>query len=464
MKKARTYFILFVLLLAIGACDKGTTADLIVWRGKLEVDWHADKEFYPEIFDSLRAGDELIIGVEYTGSEWPLVTLFDEMHTGMAGAGRVVIDENTREVSFSVTSEMDKVIHKGGIVLSGEGYNVTSIGIKRNKDAIDIENAVWFGHIEISSEKNSTLSFSRRTFYKIHEGDVMQFKLSEVNDSAYMTLHSTQWQSLPNSTTNINGSNVIEYAIDHEGLELMRRDGLLISGKGYSLDRIDVKSPIWSGSELINWYEYAGGVKLDSTLFKDAKVGDKIVACYAYIGGDDWPQIAFFNSKWTEITGTGRTLVYSNMHNKSVYITKDMLEEIKRDGIIVTGVGYILKAVSLIDGKLLPYMEDASWIGDTQMTPDWNTMQLLAPKCFANAKAGDIMRLKVSKVHNDAMISLRPGSWGYFDKMEVAHINPHTEYYDYVLTDYLLNAINKNDGCVIFGTGYNLNAMQIIKQ
>lgn len=215
---------------------------------------------------------------------------------------------------------------------------------------------------------------------------------------------------------------------------------------------------------MINWYEYSGGVKLDPSLFKDAKVGDKIVACYAYIGGDDWPQIAFYDNEWKDIPGTGRTLIYSNMHNRSLYITQDMQKLIQSEGMIVTGVGYILKAVCLLSGKVQPYMENANWIGDTQMTPDWNTMQLFAPSCFAEARPGDIMRLSVSKVHNDAMISLRPGSWGFFDEMEVARLNPHTEYYDYTLTEYLLNAINQNDGCVIFGTGYNLNAMHIIRQ
>jgi len=462
--KTTVLFILPIIVLVLSSCSTKKPVDGIkIWEGSLDVHWNLDKPFDPELFDSLRAGDELVIGLEYTGSPWPIVALFDDKHMGMAGAGRWPIDESTTEISYNVTYDMNKTIHKSGVVLSGEGYTAKSIKIIHHEPIDNIEDATWFGHVEMTPAWKRLVTLSQNTFANVDEGDILRFVMSDVTDTACFKLWTMQWTPMPNGLNGLNGKTDFEYAINHEAIELLHRDGLLINGTGFSLDRIELKKPIWKGTEVVNWNNHIK-VKIAPEVFKDVKVGDKLITCYGYIGDDEWPQIAFLDEDWHDIPGTGKILLYSIMNSCSLYVTQEMLDHIKSKGMYISGAGYILKSLCVVKGDFEPYMKDAKWIGETKMTSDWNTVQRLSATCFTDANVGDIMRLSVSDVGVNAMISLRLGSWEMYEQIEGARLSQNAKTYDYELTDKLLRSIRENEGCVLFGTGYTLKAMHIVKK
>lgn len=464
MKTLYHYITFIVVLLTFISCSKKPEANMItIWEGSLNVDWHTDKSFDPELFDSLKAGDEIIIGIDYKGSEWPIVALFDDTHQGMTGAGRIPIESDTKEVSFSVTCDMSKTIHEGGLILSGEGYKATSVKIRQHDPIKNIEMATWFGHVKMKPEWKSIVTLSRKTFDHVDEGDVLRFIMSDVSDSACFRLYTTQWKDMPNSLVGLNGKKTFEYAINHEAIDNLHRDGLLVNGIGFTLERIEIKKPIWKGTEIINWNKHSF-VKIEPEIFKDLELGDELLVCYGYIGDDEWPQIAFLDDNWDDIPGTGRTLLYSIMNNCSLHVTQEMLDHLQNKGMLITGVGYILKSICIAKGEAKPYMEGAKWIGEVKMTSDWNTSQGLSPACFNNAHVGDIMRLTISDVRNNAMISIRPYTTDHFDQMEARHVSPKTQTFDFELTENILTTIEKSAGCAVSGTGYTLNAMHIVKK
>ena len=124
----------------------------------------------------------------------------------------------------------------------------------------------------------------------------------------------------------------------------------LIQNKSISNERGNASTIIWTGSQIIDWnISPKKYVKLDNSSFTDAKIGMKLRINFINI--KVWAQGHISSSNWKDIpdANTNENLTYNWGDYYEFMISNDMLVELQENGVIITGVGYTLKSVELID-------------------------------------------------------------------------------------------------------------------
>jgi len=124
----------------------------------------------------------------------------------------------------------------------------------------------------------------------------------------------------------------------------------LIQKKTISKERGNASSIIWSGSQIIDWnISPKKYVQLEKSSFADTKVGMKLRINFSNL--KVWAQGHITSSNWKDIpdADTKENLTYNWGDYYEFIITNDMLVEFQENGMIITGVGYTLKSVELID-------------------------------------------------------------------------------------------------------------------
>ena len=124
----------------------------------------------------------------------------------------------------------------------------------------------------------------------------------------------------------------------------------LIQNKSISNERGNASTIIWTGSQIIDWnISPKKYVKLDNSSFTDAKIGMKLRINFTNI--KVWAQGHISSSNWKDIpdANTNENLTYNWGDYYEFIISNDMLVELQENGVIITGVGYTLKSVELID-------------------------------------------------------------------------------------------------------------------
>lgn len=451
-----------IVVVPLACVDEQKDVDYVMWRGDMYVNWQEVKTFEPELFDSLRAGDKLIIGIKYIGdTPWPVVSLFDLSMKSMQGAGKIQIYEGTERVAYSITKDMADYIHENGLAISGEGFNVLSLAVKHSEYSKLDEKALWFGSV-VMHDWTQYLDYSRASFRDLQMGDILRFTMSNVTDTAELMFHTGMWGDLPNSRAYLLNDSIYEYVVNSEALEKIQEDGLSVSGVGFTMNRLEVISPLWRGKESLDWRN-GDKIFFGPELFKEAKIGDKLVACFDYVGKCSWPQITFMDSTWTDLPGTGRMPVKENMSSITYYITEILLRKLQSQGTMVSGIGFNLRSVAVVHSPTDEYTKSSYWIGNIEMDDQWKAFQNFEPQGLKGLNVGDVLRFSVSRIQPGGYISLRPGDWTSFEGLSVYPLDKKMNHFDFVLNESMVKKI-KQSGFIIFGTKYTLTALHIIKR
>lgn len=464
MNYIRTSILFSIVAIATLVSCSSPSYDVEVWSGDADINWNESRfqRIETELLDSLRPGDEIVINFDYIGNdEWPIITLFDDNWGTMAGVGRIAITEDMTEASFYATQQMADSIKAKGLLVSGIGFRMRRVGIRHHETPDGLATLAWLGNTPMKDQQ-SFQDFSSRTFRDLVEGDVLRFTFSDIKDTVQFILYTGQWMPISSSHIVTHSDTIFECVADKDLISKATREGLRISGKGSNIRRLDIIKPIWQGEEHIDWFR-PEFITCDSLAFKDIRVGDYIVVSIDYTGEGDFPQVALLDDEWGGIDGAGKIRI--NQHDSSVTfcVTQPMYETLRKRGAVVTGIGYNIKAVSIIHGRTFPGMETASWIGEIKMNVAWSAFQLFPAATFSNVEPGDVMRVSVTDVYDGARITLRSGEWNYIDGVVVSSMEPNEKSFDFVFTPEILKAIKKDEGLVVFGTNYTLNMMHLIK-
>lgn len=446
------------------SCNQSPKTDVNIWNGHHLCSNFNDSITIPcELFDSLRTGDEIVVEFKYINEECPTFGILDGKRNEFVGTSRLyTTDRNLDNFSFFVSPSMADSIRHSGLTIYGKSFELTTLGIRHNNTPIDYDNIIWYGKVSMTDDNQTQHEFTAKTFIKAQDGDVMCLAVDNIGDSAAIVMTTAGRQSNIICKQNITNDSIISIVLDHKILESLRREGLKINGRRFTSRQLVFKHPEWQGRAILNWDNGDYQMTPPET-YKDAKLGDQIKICFTYTGESEWPQMAFIDNQWNDLPGTGRTLIENDMNSISFYVTQQMLERIQKEGMLITGIGFMLKSVYIQKGEATPLMDGARWIGHVDMDPEWKNVQRICAATFNDVEVGDVMRLHVSNIKNGSMISLRPGNWEKFDNLEPFTLDINDTYFDYVLDDYMLNII-KEEGCVVFGTGFTFNAMHIIKK
>lgn len=218
---------------------------------------------------------------------------------------------------------------------------------------------------------------------------------------------------------------------------------------------------IWQGSETINWDE-GSSVTIPSSAFSDMQVADILRFSITFTGQGNYPQLSLCNGAGQELAATSNTVLTSDMTQVDYYVNRPMLADMQANGLLVTGTGFTLKAVDIIEGDGGAGYEEAVWIGRTVFPNDWSVYQLLPASCFAEAVTGNILRLCHQDLQVGAQTILRTINWTEMPGMDsFAQLKgSHT---DIVISDGMLAELQKN-GCFVQGIGFTLTSVKLMNK
>ena len=164
---------------------------------------------------------------------------------------------------------------------------------------------------------------------------------------------------------------------------------------------------IWLGNTTIDWNS-AASQSITVTAEDNLKIADCLVMTITpSIENIDWPQVQMSSlNGWGLLIGSSNVAIDDNTKEVRFMVTKQMLADITANGGFgVSGVGFTLKKVTIERGNSEGY-ENAIWIGEKEFGSNWSVYQTISKACFADAKAGDVLRIKYKNVKAGAALTL----------------------------------------------------------
>ena len=218
---------------------------------------------------------------------------------------------------------------------------------------------------------------------------------------------------------------------------------------------------LWKGTKAITWSD---ALEIQSNVALD--IADQLVMeVETTIPESDWPQLQLRSlaSGQPTLNGASGTLLKSTTTIVTYYLTKLMLADITANGgFVVAGNGYTLKSVRKVAGIGAAGYENSVWIGNTTFDGSWTGNQPLAASCFADAKVGDYLRVKVKNLGVSPVMTLSYDNNGWSQLPDTEANKPvKGGYVQYSITADMLAALQAY-GMIITGTNFTLTSIDIL--
>lgn len=214
------------------------------------------------------------------------------------------------------------------------------------------------GYVVISSDKCSYFT----------EGDQIIVNVKSISTGTpwpQVALNTSSWAAMvDNSTFLLTGSTApceVVFDVTAAMAEEIRSNGFVVKGAGFTFDKVVLNhkittsdtqktnplTNIWVGNAPINWSSSpTTWHTLQAASFSKAKSG--YILRFNFTDLAIGAQAHICTSNWTDMPGAAEYLPLSGVYYEFT-ITDAMLTELKQNGCIVTGIGYTLTSVQLID-------------------------------------------------------------------------------------------------------------------
>lgn len=236
---------------------------------------------------------------------------------------------------------------------------------------VEVKTNLWTGTQEIDDSWNKAVKFTSSSFKDAEVGNVLSVYVSQISASYAQVMlgKGNNWNAMPDAEkAQIVKSTPIEvkWTITEDMLTELQSNGLVVKGVNFTTTSIDLikqvqtsdaekgnpVTNVWTGSKAIDWNNKVDGWQtLDKSFFAKVKVGDKLrfnysnlaMGAQSHISTGDWkdmPDGAAYNdltSSYFEYT-----------------VTTDMLAKLQDKGCIVSGIGFVLTSVDIIDPTQIP--------------------------------------------------------------------------------------------------------------
>ncbi len=233
---------------------------------------------------------------------------------------------------------------------------------------VEVKTNLWTGTQEMGEWKN-WVSIASSNFQDAEVGNVLSVYVSETaSSSAQMMLNNSSWNTMAGTSGKAISSAPCEirWEITAEMLAEMKSGGVIVKGQFYTATSIDLikqvqtsdaekgnpVSTVWTGNKTINWNNKVDGWQvLDKSLFTKVKVGDKLRFNYSNLAMGAQGHIS--TGDWKDMPdGTAYINLTSSYFEYTV--TTDMLAKLQDNGCIVSGIGFMLTSVDIIDPTQIP--------------------------------------------------------------------------------------------------------------
>ena len=234
---------------------------------------------------------------------------------------------------------------------------------------------------------------------------------------------------------------------------------------------IDVTVNLWKGEQICdaNWQGYQ---IISKDKFSEAEVGNKLLITVSAIDSDvTWPQILLNTGTWGPMPGAASISLKDKEvpYTGSFTITEEMLTELNRAGVVVKGLGFtftsvdLFKEVEIEDGGEKGNAYTTIWEGSEVI--NWNTgptnkSVTIDKSFFVDAQPGFIVRMNIAALAKSSVGRIL-ANWTSFTGL--SNITPiKGSYFEYTLTQEMINLINEKGNLRVSGVGYTLVSAELI--
>lgn len=248
-------------------------------------------------------------------------------------------------------------------------YLLLSVSVKAA--LVDVKTNLWSGIQELDAGWSNWVSVAAGNFTNAEAGNTISVTISKTSSSsALIMLNTGTWKTLPGAEA---GKTIgetpceMKWKITADMLKELKANGLIVKGISYTVTSIDlihqvktsdaekgnpIKS-LWTGKKTIDWSGAVsnGWQALDHTLFDDVKVGNKLrfnvselsIGAMAHLNTGDWKDMPD-GKEYKQLAST--YFEYA--------VTSDMLAQLQAKGCVVSGIGFVLNSVEIIDPTQIP--------------------------------------------------------------------------------------------------------------
>ena len=242
---------------------------------------------------------------------------------------------------------------------------------------MDVEINLWSGTQVVDDNWGGSQSISADKLAQVEAGDELAVTVSAVSQTAewpQVSLRNSSWVMFdPAVGVNLQKDAAVpvtvRMAISETVAAEIKDNGCIITGCGFTMTSIDLihkqelgegekgdpVHTIWTGDKAIDWSEGAqnGWQTIDAAAFADAQTGWKLRFNYSNLAMGAQGHIQ--TGEWKDMPDATE---YINL-TASYFefdITDAMLAELQKGGCIVSGIGFNLTSVDLIDPAQIPSM------------------------------------------------------------------------------------------------------------
>lgn len=249
-----------------------------------------------------------------------------------------------------------------------------SLVVTLSAKTISVKTTLWSGS-QAMGNWEKWVQIDASAFASAEVGQVVDVHVAALDDAgAYhqVMLNNGSWAALPDADA-VGVSTAptdVQFTITAAMLTELKSGGLIVKGAYYTADAIylikEVESSVkgyplttlWTGSQKISWSDHSGNywLTLPASLFAKAQSGNRL-RCY-FSGLAIGAQGNIVTGQWKQMPGLPATNGYTGQGLTASYfeytIADTTLASLQATGCIVTGVGFTLDSVCLVDTKCIP--------------------------------------------------------------------------------------------------------------
>ncbi|MGP1525299.1 acetylxylan esterase [Prevotella multiformis] len=236
---------------------------------------------------------------------------------------------------------------------------------------VDVKSNLWSGVQAMDAGWSNWIPVPASAFSAAETGNVISVHVSAISaGSALVMLNTGTWKPMPGAEEGKAVADApceMRWEVTDAMLAELKAHGLIVKGVSYTATSVDLirkvqtsdevkgnpATTVWTGRKVIDWSGALpdGWLKLDRTLFEEVKVGDRLRFNYAGLAIGATARIS--TGDWKEMPdGAGYRQLSSSCFEYAV--TAGMLARLKAGGCIVSGIGFTLTGVEVIDPKQIP--------------------------------------------------------------------------------------------------------------
>ena len=330
-----------------------------------------------EAFSSAVVGDEIVVTVskiDTSISKWPQVVLNDRGNGWQqfedAPACQLASMTAPAEARFAITEAMLASLKENGVAVKGLGCTITAISLaKKIEPTVDVTLNLWKGEQVCTDDWQGFVILEAASFNNAEVGNEIIITVGAISATAQwpqVMLNNRSWATLVDTEAYLltgDAPTEARFTITEAMLAEIQANGMVVKGAGFTMTSIDLFKKVdtgsggkkgdaietlWTGEETISWSaDNSNHVKVAASAFTNAQVGFKLRMNFTYL--QKGAQGRIINGSWSEMPDAEGSVSPLSGSYYEFTITEAILTELQSTGLIVSGIGYTLTSVQLID-------------------------------------------------------------------------------------------------------------------